>query len=349
MIFFVSIFLNSIFFSCGQSTEQSTPSATIDIDSNTIEELASHSADIHEDILLKDKQEVVQASKIESKETQEEESITASKPESDIDVEIIDVNEEENKKETVHVENEEVVVKEGMDLKENEADDVMNTTTDVVDVIALDHSAFDALVNKHISTQGLVNYTAFKKDESALDAYLNQLSSKETSSSWSDDEQLAYWINAYNAFTIKLILKNHPVSKIIDLDGGDPWKVKWIEIGGKSYSLNNIEHDIIRPQFNEPRIHFAVNCAAQSCPPIQNRAYTAENLEDLLEKSTRTFINNSKFNKIKSSKAQLSKIFEWYGEDFGDLKSFINKYSSTKLDASTSIEYLEYDWSLNGE
>ena len=349
MILFVSIFLNSFLFSCGQATQQSTPSATVEIDSNTIVELSNHSADIHEDIPLNDKQGIDQASNIESKETQVEESITASESESDINVEIIEVIETENKKEEINAENEEVVVKEGMDLKENEADEALNTTTDVVDVFALDHSAFDALVKKHISTEGFVNYSAFKKDESALDAYLNQLSSNAPSSSWSDDEQLAYWINAYNAFTIKLILKNHPVSKIIDLDGGDPWKVKWIEIGGKSYSLNNIEHDIIRPQFNEPRIHFAVNCAAQSCPPIQNRAYTSENLEDLLEKSTRSFINNSKFNKIKSSKAQLSKIFEWYGEDFGDLKSFINKYSNTKLDASTSIEYLEYDWSLNGE
>ena len=216
-------------------------------------------------------------------------------------------------------------------------------------VAQIDHSLFNEMSQRHISNTGDVNYTAWKKEEKNLDNYLSLLSANHPTSSWQGDEALAYWINAYNAFTIKLILKSFPVKSITDLDGGDPWKVKWIKIGNKTYSLNNIEHDIIRPTFKEPRIHFAVNCAASSCPPLKPKAYTASNLESLLEESTRYFVNNQKYNKISSENAQVSKIFEWYAEDFGDLKSFLNAYSKTKLNKNASISYSEYDWSLNGK
>ncbi|MEE9372949.1 MAG: DUF547 domain-containing protein [Saprospiraceae bacterium] len=215
--------------------------------------------------------------------------------------------------------------------------------------LKMDHSLFNTLCKKYIDDHGLVNYSGLKKVESQLGSYLDLLSNNVPTSLWGRDESLAYWINAYNAFTIKLILKNFPVKSIMDLEKGEPWKVQWIELGNKTYSLNNIEHDIIRPTFKEPRIHFAVNCAAKSCPPMQNEAYTAQNLENLLQKATTSFINNKKYNKIMIGQAQISPIFEWYGVDFGNLKSYLNKYSSIKLGDSATITYMEYDWLLNGE
>ena len=218
-----------------------------------------------------------------------------------------------------------------------------------IKIMEIDHSSFDKILSKYVTDDGQVNYSGLKKIEDQLDEYLKDLADNYLDDQWSRKSKLAYWINAYNAFTIKLILNNFPVKKITDLDNGDPWKVKWIKLGNDTYSLNNIEHDIIRPKFNEPRIHFAVNCAAQSCPPLQNRAYTEDNIETLLNKATETFINNKKYNKVSKSTAQLSKIFEWYAEDFGDLKEYINRYSNIKLGSSASISYVEYDWSLNGE
>jgi len=213
--------------------------------------------------------------------------------------------------------------------------------------MGVDHSTFDQLLRKHVSSSGSVNYAGFKSDISKLDAYLANLSSNPVQSSWSRNEKLAFWINAYNANTIKLIVNNYPLAKITDLDGGKPWDRKWIKIGSDTYSLNNIENDIIRPQFKEPRIHFAVNCAAKSCPTLMNKAWLPNSLESDFAKMTKAFVNNSNYNDITSSGATVSKIFEWYGEDFGDVKAFINKYSNTKF--SGDLKFKEYDWSLNGK
>lgn len=211
----------------------------------------------------------------------------------------------------------------------------------------VDHSTWNTLLQQYVSTSGKVNYAGFKKDQTKLDNYLNTLKSNHPSSSWSRNERLAYWINAYNAFTVKLIVDNYPVKSITNLHGGKPWDVKWIKIGGKSYSLNNIENDIIRPKFNEPRIHFAVNCAAKSCPPLLNKAWTASNLNSNLEKQTKKFINNSAFNQIGAKEVKVSKIFEWYAKDFGTLVTYLNKYSNTKISTSAKVNYAEYNWALN--
>ncbi|MBK6994734.1 MAG: DUF547 domain-containing protein [Lewinellaceae bacterium] len=165
--------------------------------------------------------------------------------------------------------------------------------------------------------------------------------------SWTKEEKMAYWINAYNAFTLKLIVDNYPTKSILNFDGGKTWDVRRIKIGDKKYSLNNIENDILRPQFKDPRIHFAINCAAKSCPPLWNHAYTAENLDVALENRTRDFVNNSNYNTLSASRAQVSKIFDWYGADFGDLKKFLNQYSETKLNTSTAVVFKEYNWDLN--
>ena len=144
------------------------------------------------------------------------------------------------------------------------------------------------------------------------------------------------------------MLKNYPLKSITDLDAGKPWDVAWIELGGKKYSLNNIENDIIRPQYKEPRIHFAVNCAAKSCPPMNNAAFTEANLNELLDSRTKNFINSSA-NDISAASIKISKIFDWYKDDFGTVINFLNKYSNTKINSGAKIEYKNYDWSLNGK
>ena len=210
----------------------------------------------------------------------------------------------------------------------------------------VNHSVWNNMLQAHVTSSGNVNYAGFKRNALTLENYLFTLRQNPPQASWSKNAQLAYWINAYNAYTIKLIVDNYPVSSIMELHDGKPWDVKWIEIGNKTYSLNNIEHDIIRAKFDEPRIHFAVNCAAKSCPPILNRAWTAKNLEANLEAQTRTFINDSRYNQISAGGAKLSKIFEWYAKDFGDLATYVNKYASRKVKAGR-IDFLEYDWALN--
>lgn len=214
-------------------------------------------------------------------------------------------------------------------------------------VVEFSHDAWDKLLRKYVSASGKVNYAGFKKDQAALKAYLKLLSDNPPKSSDSRNKQLAYWINAYNAFTIDLIVANYPIKSILKLDGGKTWYVKRITIGGKKYSLSGIEKDILIGRFKEGRIHFAINCAAKSCPPLMNRAWTAQNLTDNLNRATRNFINNQGFNKIKKKSAKLSHIFDWYQADFGNVTAFINQYSATKMSTKAKIEYLDYNWDLN--
>jgi len=215
--------------------------------------------------------------------------------------------------------------------------------------VAEGHAAWNGLLSKYVSSTGNVDYGSFKKNEAQLDSYLSWLSANAPSKTDKSQKAKAYWINAYNAYTVKLIVDNYPVSSITDLHGGKPWDVSWIKLGGSTYSLNNIEHDILRPIWKDARIHFAVNCAAKSCPPIANKAYTVGNMNALLDSSTKKFINNSSYNSVSSSSLTLSKIFDWYKEDFGDLITYINKYSSVDVGSGASISFKDYNWSLNGK
>ena len=207
--------------------------------------------------------------------------------------------------------------------------------------------AWDTLLQRYVTPTGKVNYAGLKADKAALEAYCKTLSDNPAQDSWSREEKMAYWINAYNAFTIKLIVDNYPTKSILNFDGGKTWDVKRIKLGDKKYSLNQIENDILRPQFKDARIHFAINCAAKSCPPLHNRAYTADNLEATLEARTKAFVNDVKHNTLTASKAQVSKIFDWYGADFGDLKKYLNKYADTQLKSNATVTFNEYNWDLN--
>ena len=222
------------------------------------------------------------------------------------------------------------------------------------------HETWDALLKKHVSAKGGVDYQGFILDSVKLNSYLKLLSDNHPNAkNWSRNEQLAYWINAYNAFTVKLVIKHYPVKSIKDIKKGVPfvntvWDIKFIKIEGATYDLNNIEHSIIRPKFKDPRIHFAVNCASGSCPNLLNEAFTAKRLDEQLDKVARSFLADKSKNKIASaSKAELSKIFSWYKGDFTEkgqtLVGFINKYAPLKLDDKAELSYLDYDWSLNEE
>lgn len=215
-------------------------------------------------------------------------------------------------------------------------------------------SIFNSLLQKHVNTKGNVNYKAFKQDESKLQEYLDYLAVTEPQKSWSTEKTKAFWVNAYNAYTIKLILDNYPVKSItaIKKKGKDAWNIDFAKVGGKNYTLNHIEHEILRKQFNDPKIHVAVNCASGSCPQLGNFAYTETNYEDKTSSLMKSFINDSKRNKISEDTVYLSKIFEWFKGDFtkkGSLIDFLNQYSTVKINDNAKIHYLEYDWSLNGK
>ena len=218
------------------------------------------------------------------------------------------------------------------------------------------HELWNKLTQTHVSESGQVNYKGFIKDSVILNQYLDLLSQHHPNKkNWTKDEQLAYWINAYNAFTVKLIVDNYPTKSIKDIKNGIPfvstvWDIKFIKIEGATYDLNNIEHGIVRKQFDEPRIHTALNCASISCPKLRNEAFTAERLDAQLEDQMKYFVNNSVKNKITADNLQLSKLLKWYKGDFTKKESlieFLNKYSEVKIDKDAKISHLDYDWNLN--
>lgn len=217
------------------------------------------------------------------------------------------------------------------------------------------HQQWDKLLKKHVNAAGMVNYKGFQKDRSDLDAYLKTLSETAPKKIRSENDQKAFWINAYNAYTVSLILQHYPVKSIKDIGGNvykinTPWDIKFIRIGGEKYDLNNIEHKILRRKFDDPRIHFAIVCASVSCARLSRDAYTGDKLEAQLEAETKGFLNDKTKNNIRADKAELSKYFTWYRGDFtkkGSLVDYINKYSQTKINDNTKINYLDYNWNLN--
>jgi len=222
------------------------------------------------------------------------------------------------------------------------------TSTTANSSVNLDHSAWTTLLKKHVDNQGNVDYKGFKNDRAALTSYLNYLSENRPDKNWSVQELLAYYINVYNAFTVDLIVENYPVKSIKDISG--PWTKAIIPIGNSKISLGGIENGVLK-KMNEPRFHFAINCASVSCPKLLNEAYTAASINEQLDRAAREFIN-SKENKISENKAELSSIFDWYAKDFKtnniqSIAEYINQYSTKKINPNATITYLEYDWGLN--
>ncbi len=233
-----------------------------------------------------------------------------------------------------------------------------DTTHNTVNAAPVDHSIFDKLLKKYVNDKGLVNYKGFKSDVKTLDQYLDMLSKNPPASSWSKNEEMAYWINAYNAFTIKDVVKHYPIESIKDIGSKiqipfvtTPWAEKFFTIGGEKMSLDNIEHGTLRKKYNDPRIHFALVCASISCPRLRNEAFTADKLDAQLNDQGSDFLNNPAKNKISKDAAKLSKYFDWYKGDFKDggqsVVKWVNKYSTTKITDNTKIDYLDYNWNLN--
>lgn len=209
------------------------------------------------------------------------------------------------------------------------------------------HEAFDALLRQHVTSAGAVNYAALKKDLPALKVYLDHLQAHPPAPSWSRDEQLAYWINAYNAHTLYLVASKYFIYSVMDIYGGDVWNRVKLKVGGGAYTLNQIEKAILIKRLKEPRIHFAINCAARSCPPLLNRAWKASTMQADLEARTRRFLNDKAHNLVTPTRLELSKVFEWYAADFGDVRAFVGRYTGVQVRPNAAITYRDYDWQLN--
>lgn len=238
------------------------------------------------------------------------------------------------------------------------------------------HSGFDSLLRKHVitidngaSTQ--VDYAGFMRDKPLLDDYLSSLAkvNQTTFDSWNDNHQLAFLINAYNAHTIALILTEYPdITSIRDLGSffSSPWKKEIAPLLGEIRTLDDIEHNLIRGdnKYQEPRIHFAVNCASIGCPALREESYTGEKLETQLQGQTQRFLADKTRNYVLDDTLYLSKIFSWYGSDFEQgwqgahsVKAFIGLYSDALglsemqanklIGGDMSISFNEYDWRLN--
>ncbi len=225
---------------------------------------------------------------------------------------------------------------------------------------AFSHNLFDQVLREHVDENGQVNYAKLKANPEKFEAYLDLLAvAKPAEGSY--NAQLAFWINAYNALVIKGVIDRYPTTSVR--------KVKWFngfftrlkfQVAGKTYTLNQIEHDVIREEFVDPRVHFALVCASRSCPPLENRAFSAETVEEHLEALTFSFIRNSEQVRIDKAKRRvyLSKIFKWYADDFKEgytsVKDFLLDYLSledAEFLSSTDIKfhYLNYDWTLNDQ
>ncbi|MFT6927835.1 MAG: hypothetical protein ACJAZP_003480 [Psychromonas sp.] len=232
------------------------------------------------------------------------------------------------------------------------------------------HQQWDQLLKKHVvnihqgqATQ--VDYAGMKTDRVELKQYLADLSkvSDVTFQGWSESQRLAFLINAYNAWTVELILTEYPnLESIKDLGSlfSSPWKKDFIPLLGKTRSLDNIEQDLIRGNFKEPRIHFALNCASIGCPALRGEAYQSDLLEAQLSDAINLFLSDSSRNRLQGNELQISKIFKWYQNDFEQqqtLAQFLVKHGKALklaeqqqqalLREDIDIEYLDYNWSLN--
>lgn len=238
------------------------------------------------------------------------------------------------------------------------------------------HAAWTVLLQKHVvvldgGKASRVRYAALARDRAALKGYLEALSAVKPGqyAAWSKSEQLAFLINAYNAFTIQKVLTRYPeLASIRDFGTvfGNPWKDRFFTLLGRPASLDGIEHDMIRAPgvFDEPRIHFAVNCASVGCPMLREEAYAGERLEAQLEEQTRRFLSDRSRNRFADGRLAVSKIFEWYRKDFasgyrgiGSVEQFLARHADLLADSpedrariragALRVDSLDYDWALN--
>lgn len=221
----------------------------------------------------------------------------------------------------------------------------------------VDHTLYAGLLSRYV-TDGVVDYKGFKAAEDALDRYLEVLAEVDPAA-LSAPDRFAFYANAYNAWTIKLILMHYPGIDSIKQTGSlfrSPWKKRFVKLESRTMTLDEIEHDTLRAQFKDPRIHFAVNCASKGCPPLYHEPFEGRNLENQLDDVTRRFINDPARYRLDDQTLYVSKIFDWYGDDFdNDPVGYFIKFAEgnlkarlTRQRAQLKVAYLDYDWTLNG-
>ncbi len=236
---------------------------------------------------------------------------------------------------------------------------------------ATQHDRWQQLLDRHVDWvqdghASVVDYDGFQDNRDQLTNYLDRLSSvkRPEYENWSDQRQLAFLINAYNAFTVELILRHYPdIASIRDIGNffSGPWDKDFFRLLGEKRTLDELEHEMIREWFDEPRIHFAVNCASVGCPALRPEAFTAEGLEQQLEDSTQRFLGDRQRNRVdlEAGKVYLSPIFKWYDEDFanGDVRAYLADHASLLADnekqasalqkQKVKVRHTDYDWNLN--
>ena len=227
----------------------------------------------------------------------------------------------------------------------------------------IDHSDWDDLLKRYVfmHKKGVnrFNYDLFgAADRVLLKAYLATMAAIPISE-FNRQQQQAYWFNLYNALTVKAILDHYPLKSIRDISPElylpGPWKLELISVEGEALSLDDIEHGILRPIWKDPRIHYAVNCAAMGCPNLQPRAFTADNSESMLDHAAREFINHPRAASVRYGLLRVSSIYDWYQADFGGseaaviahLRKYADKRLIDLLKDKTKIDDFHYDWTLN--
>jgi len=237
----------------------------------------------------------------------------------------------------------------------------------LVSMDRIDHRSWDALLAKYVDGEGYVNYQAWNasaQDQRLLDQYLAHLSQASPTAKASRAARLAFWINAYNALTVDGILDEYPTSSIRNhtakLVGYNIWHDLLLQVGQNSYSLDQIEHQVLR-KMGDPRIHFAIVCASVGCPRLMNRAYTPEDVDKQLTANAKAFFaDRTKFRyDARSGRVEVSPIIEWFGSDFGSttaeqmaaIAPYLPDAASQQLARSgrASVSYLDYDWGLNDQ
>jgi hypothetical protein len=211
---------------------------------------------------------------------------------------------------------------------------------------------YTKILKQMVDKQGQVNYKLLHNKPQELNAYLADLAAIDLKG-MSANARKALWMNAYNAYTLKVVADHYPVKSIRDIvvDGKTAWDLPIAKVGGKAYTLNQIEHEILRKEFSDYRIHAGINCASFSCPVLLNQPFTADNVDKLLEVAFASFVNDPQRNKISAQKVELSEIFKWFAADFeraGGVLAVVKKYSETEILPTANVSYLPYDWSLNG-
>lgn len=244
--------------------------------------------------------------------------------------------------------------------------DMIRPEAEVQAPTSFSHASFDALLHEYVE-EGLVDYKRLKADD-ALTPYLRALAETDPSN-LTEDERFAFWINAYNALTLHLMVENYPTKSILYLTPfgfiipkvSTPFKAKVGYVGGEVQTLDHIEHGILRQEFDDPRLHFAIVCAALSCPPLRAEAYVAERLDEQLDDQGHGFLHDRSKNALPSddpNTIHLSKIFDWFGSDFADTDAGLQQYLAQYfegdvrqklLEGAYRIKHSHYSWTINDQ